>query len=305
MPLHLINAMTSQKDTKLNGTLEYSTKSRIILCIKRGQRSDFITRSFCLCYLYIAIDLQCYGHYPYVIEWRVSLWTIEGQEIKDESMVEDPPLIFLFVIADDWDSLSVADLSNPEQTEEGGSVYDKAGANIYDDQLADPKCIPKFEKRKREEALTAGGPEAQLAQPLKTGIDQSAKQPMSMMSMGGGKGEYKQMVTSHNTIHNPAELHSYLKDYRRFMKEVCRRDSSQKGCPTPSPTVYKAPTAAPTEYGIAPVKHKKWYDWQNIVVYLAAAMVIRTFLDQMGWFEKSLETRVVEAQMRAMAHLPQ
>ena len=99
-------------------------------------------------------------------------------------------------------------------------------------------------------------------------------------------------------------IHSdYLKDYDRLKQYICKNQPDHEVCGgnttrTETNAVnVNQPTLSPT---IPPPPLLSKWAWQNIVVYVACGIIGIGLIKVMGCCDKSLEQRIIEAQMRAM-----
>eukprot|EP01083_Nonionella_stella_P018631 51847_1 len=241
-------------------------------------------------------NLQCFGHFPYKIDWKVKQVVVDDK--NDE--VNSPPSIFLMVIANDFESLDVHDTAKTDPQ----SVGDKT----YEDGMADPKCVEKYAQREQdEEDLGPKGPNGQLAPPL----NEMGKEMDSGFAAAAGDNydaqEFLKPVTVSDTIRNPAQLMDYLKDYDKLKRYICDHQPEHELCggarnKTKSANNDTISSLTPNALKSQPLG---LWAWQNLVVYSACGVIAIGLIKAIGCCEKSLEKKIIEAQMHAMQPLNQ
>ncbi len=100
-----------------------------------------------------------------------------------------------------------------------------------------------------------------------------------------------------------------MKDYDRLKKYVCTSDPGHEVC---DGNVTKSQRGISDSNNILSMSETKsspkrleLWAWQNIVVYVACAVIVIGMIKAMGCCEKSLESKIIEAQMRAMQPINQ
>ena len=116
--------------------------------------------------------------------------------------------------------------------------------------------------------------------------------------------DFLKPVTVGDTMKNPAQLSDYLKDYDRLKQYICDNQPTHELCKGDVNIETKIeesmPTMAPS---IPPPEPLPFWAWQNIVVYASCVIVALGFIYAHGCCEKSLEQKIIDAQMRAMQPL--
>merc|ERR1712129_371827 len=241
-------------------------------------------------------NLQCYGQYPYKIEWKVKQ---DGGKFMGPmpDNVNDVAVVFLMVMRDDFDNMDVHDTGTDAYVE----GQKKAGALTWDDGQSDPKCIEKFKSREEEVDDIEGGPDALLAPELDM-MGKKLEHESEEAGDGYGANEFLQPVTVSNTIKNPAQLADWMKDYDRLKKHVCKAQPDHDICGgaddedgTSAPSAQNVPTTAPT---FKPPKKLGPFAWQNIVVYVACALTVFGILTAIGCFDTSLDKLIINTVQR-------
>eukprot|EP00485_Elphidium_margaritaceum_P022429 CAMPEP_0202721418 /NCGR_PEP_ID=MMETSP1385-20130828/148708_1 /ASSEMBLY_ACC=CAM_ASM_000861 /TAXON_ID=933848 /ORGANISM="Elphidium margaritaceum" /LENGTH=1151 /DNA_ID=CAMNT_0049385633 /DNA_START=173 /DNA_END=3625 /DNA_ORIENTATION=+ len=250
-------------------------------------------------------DLKCYGNYPYQIQWKVEQVQFDSKNDK----LNQPPSVFLMVIAEDFDSFGVHSTANNKEANEEGSGPESA----YDDGLSDPACVKKYELRKvdEEEETDKGGINGLLAPDLKQ-MSKELTSGTQTLSSGGDTSDTMEGIRVDKTIQNPAELAEFLKDHEKLTQIVCSKEPWREICggsgnKDDKTKMNENMNATTTELmsendKIKPKKLPFWA-WQNCVVYAACLVNIIGLLRACGCFQKSIEQEIMEAQARAMAPL--
>jgi len=249
--------------------------------------------------------LKCWGNYPYKIEWEVKAREFSMRNDK----VLDPPPIFLMVIGEDFHSLSGHDTG----TEEIMKAQEGANALTYEDGLSDPACIERYATRKKEEAeVTKAGPFGVLAREPQFNWEEETA--LTGEAHAGDALGFLEPVTVDQTMHSPAELNEFLKDHERIRTNVCKRKPDHQICggnrtatqaledleeqKNSSAMMTMAPITSPAA---EPVEARlTLWAWQNVVLYVSVIVVILGNLEAIGCFEKSLATKIAEAQQKQM-----
>ena len=94
-----------------------------------------------------------------------------------------------------------------------------------------------------------------------------------------------------------------MKDYDRLKQYICKNQPSHELCDgndEDGDDEKDLPTLAPT---LPTPKKLGFWAWQNLVVYAGCAIILFGLIKVLGCCEKSLEQKIVEAQLQAMQPL--
>ena len=97
----------------------------------------------------------------------------------------------------------------------------------------------------------------------------------------------------------------YLKDHDRIKENVCSRQPNHEICGGDVSAVSAVSAVArggkmTDGSTLPPLEKLSIWAWQNLVVYVAGFITVIGLLNAMGCFEKSLSTKIADAQLRAM-----
>ena len=98
----------------------------------------------------------------------------------------------------------------------------------------------------------------------------------------------------------------YLKDHDRIKENVCSRQPNHEICGDGDGSAVGgelggiASREASGGSTLPPLEKLSIWAWQNLVVYVAGFITVIGLLNAMGCFEKSLSTKIADAQLRAM-----